>query len=108
MDDDAITGTSHTVDGFSCESAYQFRVSAYGSGTVYASAWSGAVGSVTATGSETYDPVTYAITSGDEAGRFAIGETTVEITVAGDLSAAVETTVTLTVEAEDDGAARPS
>ncbi len=73
---------------------------------MYAAAWRGAVGSVTATGSETYDPVTYAITSGDEAGLIAIGETTVEITVAGDLSAAAETTVTLTVE--DEGAARPS
>ena len=65
---------------------------------MYAAAWSaaGAVGSVTATGSETYDPVTYAIASGDEAGLFAIRETTVEITVAG-------TSVTLTVEAEDEG-----
>ena len=39
-DDDTLTGTSHTVDGLSCESGYQFRVSAYGSGTTYAAAWS--------------------------------------------------------------------
>ena len=38
--DDTLTGTSHTVDGLTCESAYQFRVSAYGSGTTYAAEWS--------------------------------------------------------------------
>ena len=40
-DDDTLTGTSHTVDELEeCRSAYQFRVSAYGSGTTYAAAWS--------------------------------------------------------------------
>ncbi len=39
LDDDTITGTSHTVDGLVCGSEYWFRVSAYGSGTVYAVAW---------------------------------------------------------------------
>ena len=34
------TGTSHTVDGLFCEQSYAFRVSAYGSGTTYAAAWS--------------------------------------------------------------------
>ncbi len=38
--DDAITGTSHTVDGLRCGGEYWFRVSAYGSGTVYAAEWS--------------------------------------------------------------------
>ena len=40
MDDDSITGTSHTVDGFVCNKVHGFRVSAYGSGTEYAAAWS--------------------------------------------------------------------
>ena len=40
VDDDTLTGTSHTVDGLNCESAYQFLVGAYGSGTTYAAAWS--------------------------------------------------------------------
>ena len=40
MDDDSITGTSHTVDGFVCNKVHGFRVSAYGSGTEYAVAWS--------------------------------------------------------------------
>ena len=40
VDDDAITGTTHTVDDLACNSEYRFRVSAYGSGTVYAAAWS--------------------------------------------------------------------
>lgn len=40
VDDDTLTATSHTVDGLACGSAYRFRVSAYGSGTVYAAQWS--------------------------------------------------------------------
>ncbi len=39
VDDEAITGPSHTVDGLVCESYYRFSVSTYGSGTVYAAAW---------------------------------------------------------------------
>ena len=39
-DDDTITGTTHTVDGLTCESEYRFLVSAYNSGTEYAEAWS--------------------------------------------------------------------
>ena len=39
-DDDTITGTTHTVDGLTCESEYRFLVSAYASGTEYAEAWS--------------------------------------------------------------------
>ena len=38
---DTLTGTTHTVERISCGTDYQFRVSAYGSGTVYAAAWSG-------------------------------------------------------------------
>ena len=41
-DDDTITGTTHTVDGLTCESEYRFLVSAYASGTEYAEAWSDA------------------------------------------------------------------
>ena len=44
LDDDTITGTSHTVDGLLCEQKHYFRVSAYGSGTTYAAAWGGVVG----------------------------------------------------------------
>ncbi len=40
VDDDAVAGASHTVDELECESEYQFRVSAHGSGTVYAAEWS--------------------------------------------------------------------
>ena len=38
-DDDAITTTTHTVDELQCETSYELRVSAYGSGTTYAAAW---------------------------------------------------------------------
>ena len=40
VDDDSITGTSHTVDELLCETEHFFRVSAYGSGTTYAAMWS--------------------------------------------------------------------
>ena len=40
VEDETITGTSHTVEGLTCESERYFRVSAYGSGAVYAAAWS--------------------------------------------------------------------
>ena len=38
-DDDTLTGTSHAVDGLSCATSYQFRVSAYGNGTDYGAHW---------------------------------------------------------------------
>ncbi len=37
---DTITGTSHTVDGLVCQTAYALRVRARGSGTTYGTAWS--------------------------------------------------------------------
>ena len=40
VDDDTLTGTTHTVDGLNCKGEYRFRVSAYGDGTTYAAAWS--------------------------------------------------------------------
>ncbi len=39
VDTEALTTALHTVDDLECGTAYQFRVSAYGSGTVYAAAW---------------------------------------------------------------------
>ncbi len=38
-DDASVTGTSHTVDGLTCGTAYDFRVSAYGNGTTRKAAW---------------------------------------------------------------------
>ena len=135
VDDETITGTTHTVDGLSCWSGYHFRVSTYGDGTTHAATWSApsapvaaltgrcvpptfgaasysfslagdadlgsVVGSVSATGSQTDDTVTYSITGGDEDGKFAIDESTGRITVAGDLSSSVGTSFSLTVEATD-------
>ena len=43
IDDDTITGTTHTVEGLVCEREYRFLVSAYNSGTEYATAWSEAI-----------------------------------------------------------------
>ena len=133
-DDDAITGASHMADELACDSEYQFRVSAYGSGVTYAAAWSEASAVVSGTTTECVSPVfdaasyafevvedaeagvvvgtvsapdpnddavTYAITGGDEGGKFAIGSGTGEITVAGALDHAVTPSYSLTVEARD-------
>ena len=43
IDDDTITGTTHTVEGLVCEREYRFLVSAYNSGTEYATAWGEAI-----------------------------------------------------------------
>lgn len=40
VDDDAITGTTHTVDGLHCNRKHWFQVRAYGGGTTYAATWS--------------------------------------------------------------------
>ena len=40
VDDDTITGATHTVDGLHCERKHWFQVRAYGSGATYAAAWS--------------------------------------------------------------------
>ncbi len=40
VDDDTITGTTHTVDGLHCGRRHLFQVRAYGSGTTYAAVWS--------------------------------------------------------------------
>ena len=49
VDDDTLTGTTHTVDGLTCGTAYEFRVSAYGDGTTLAAAWGEASTAATAT-----------------------------------------------------------
>ena len=59
------------------------------------------VGSVSATGSQTDDTVTYSITGGDDDGNFAIDESTGQVTVAGDISSFVGTSFSLMVEAAD-------
>ena len=40
LDDDTLTGTSHTVDGLDCGDRYDLWVSAQGDGTGYANGWS--------------------------------------------------------------------
>ena len=40
VDDDTITGTTHTVDDLHCDRQHWFQVSAYGSGTTYTATWS--------------------------------------------------------------------
>ena len=66
-----------------------------------------AVGTVSATDPDEDDMVSYSITADDSDGKFAIGESTGEITVEGDLNYETTDSYTLTVEAGDgnDGSA---
>ena len=57
VDDDAITGTSHTVDGLHCGRKHWFQVSAYGSGTTYTAVWSEPSTFLSETTSECVTPV---------------------------------------------------
>ena len=62
--DDTLTGTTATVDGLTCGSAYAFRVSAYGDGTVHRAAWGQASGAVTATTGICPPPAPTGLTAG--------------------------------------------
>ena len=68
------------------------------------------VGTVTATDPDEGDTVTFEITAGDDAGAFAMGESTGRITVADELDYETSPSYSLTVEAGDDrgGAATTS
>ena len=83
LDDEAVTGTIHTVDGLHCRrefqwgrnrgrSAYEFRVRVYGDGTTYAAEWSAPSALVKgATGqcvSPVFDEDSYAFSVGEDAG----------------------------------------
>ena len=79
-----------------------FSASSY-SFSIVADAGIGAVvGRVSATGSVTDDVVAYSIAGGDEDGKFAIDESTGQITVAGDLNSSAGTSIALTVAASDE------
>ena len=68
-DDETLTVTTHTVDGLSCGTGYQFRMSAYGSGTTYAAAWGEGSGVIEATTAECVPPE-----FGAESYSFTIGQ----------------------------------
>ena len=132
---DALTGTFDIVEGLTCGTVYEVRVLAYGDGPTDATGWSTAsatvttqttpcpapvfgaasyaftvredasVGTVVGTVAATGTAVSYAITAGNEAGAFAIGPSTGELSVAGALDAATTPAYTLTVQASAGGGA---
>ena len=99
VDDDTLTGASHAVDGLLCESEYEFRVSAYGSGTTYAAAWSEPSEALTAsTGAcvpPVFDATSYAFPIAEDA---AVGATLGSVSA----TAAGGSAVTYAVTAGDD------
>ena len=71
VDDESIITTSHTVDELQCGTEYQFRLSAYGSGTTYAAAWSDPSEALAATtgtcASPVFDEASYAFDVAEDA-----------------------------------------
>ncbi len=101
-DDETLTGTTHTVDGLSCGTAYQFRVSAYGGGTTYAAAWGEGSAVVAATTGECVPPA-----FGAESYSFTIAQNAAAGTALGTVSATDTSggTVTYTITAGNTGEA---
>ena len=100
VDDDMLTGTTHTVDGLNCESEYQFRVSAYGKGTVHAAAWSDPSDSVSMTTGEcvppTFGAASYTFSLADDAD---LGAVVGSVSATGSLT---DDTVTYSISAGDE------
>ncbi len=72
VDDEMVTGMTHTVNGLTCGTAYEFRVSAYGDGTASLAAWgqpTAAVPKSTAVcaGPPVFDASTYAFSVAEDA-----------------------------------------
>ena len=76
VDDDTMTGATHTVDELICATTYEVRVRARGSGTTYAATWSAPSAPLTVTTGACPPP--------------AFGETSYAFTVAEDVAAATQ------------------
>ena len=94
----ALTGV--TNDG-KCDGAPVFDEPSYTFTIPETATTTTVVGNVSATDPDTGDTVTYSITEGNKEGKFAIGGSTGEITVAGTLDYGTTPSYTLTVEASD-------
>lgn len=57
VDDETITGTTHTVDNLHCDRQHWFQVRAYGTGSTYAASWSEPSTFLPETTSECMSPV---------------------------------------------------
>ena len=85
-----------------CNRDPEFASSTYSFSIASNAATSTAVGAVSATDPDTGDTVSYSITEGNEEGKFAIGSSTGEVTVAGALDPEAVAFYVLTVEASDE------
>ena len=92
----AVTDTNST-----CNHLPAFGAASYAFTLSDGTSTGGAVGSVSAIDSDTGDTLTYTITGGNEAGKFAINGSTGALTVAAALDYATVSAHTLTVEASD-------
>ena len=93
--------TAASVETASCNAAPEFGETAYEFEIAEDASVDDAVGTVTATDLDEGDTVTYSITAGNEAGKFAVDSSTGAITVAGALDYESVTSYTLTVEVSD-------
>ena len=97
VDSESITTTSHTVDELACGTAYQFRLSAYGSGTTYAAAWSDPSEALTASTGACTPPV-----FGATSYSFSVMEDAAVDAPVGTVSATDDDTVTYAITAGND------
>ena len=101
-DSATITGTTHTVSGLQCETAYDLRVRAFGNGTTYGAVWGAPSAALTAT--------TGACTPPSFVGapyRFTVSELAAVATLVGTLTAtdAEGSAVTYAITAGDEAGA---
>lgn len=97
----ATTTVAIAVTDVAENSAPSFGSSSYSFSVAEDAATSTAVGTVSATDSDEGDTVSYSVTAGNDAGKFAIGSSNGQITVAGTLDYETVSSYTLTVEASD-------
>ena len=96
-----VTVTTACPDTGACNRPPEFSSSAYDFTVAENASTGDAVGTVSATDPDATDTLTYSITAGNADGKFAIGESSGVISVAGELDYETAPSYTLTVQASD-------
>ena len=96
-----VTVTTACPDTGVCNRPPEFSSSAYGFTVTENASTGDAVGTVSATDPDATDTLTYSITAGNADGKFAIGESSGVISVAGELDYETASSHTLTAQASD-------
>ena len=95
----SVESAAETVDTGTCDP--EFGQAAYEFFILDTTATGSAVGTLSATDPDTGDTVSYAVTTGNDDGKFSLDSATGQLTVAGSFDIAATPYYTLTVEASD-------